>query len=81
MEILLIFAVGIMNICCFIIGVKTGQKTAKGEEVVIPSFNPVKAVRTAQEKREADAEYEKYKTLMENIDNYDGTEYGQKDVS
>ena len=49
MDILLIIAVGVMNICCLLFGVKVGQKTVKGEEVETPNLNPVKAVREAQE--------------------------------
>ena len=81
MEVLLIIAVSFMNICCFIIGVKTGQKTAKGQEIELPSLNPVKAVREAQARKELDREQTKQQLIMENLNNYDGTEYGQKDVS
>ena len=81
MEILLIIAVGFMNICCLFFGVKVGQKMAKGQEVELPSLNPVKAVREAQARKEHDREQTKQQLIMENINNYDGTEYGQKDVS
>ncbi|MBQ9913057.1 MAG: hypothetical protein IJO73_02395 [Clostridia bacterium] len=81
MEVLLIIAVGVMNICCLFFGVKAGQKVAKGEEVKIPSLNPVKAVREAQAQKELDREQAKERLIMENINNYNGTEFGQKDVN
>lgn len=81
MDILLIIAVGVMNICCLLFGVKVGQKAVKGEEVEIPTLNPVKAVREAQARKELDREQERNRQIMENINNYNGTEFGQKDVN
>ena len=84
MEIVLIIAVGALNIACFFIGAKVGQRVAKGESVELPTLNPVKAVKEHNEKKqaekEAEREQEKINTIMENINNYDGTPNGQKDV-
>ena len=49
MEIVLILAVGALNIACFLIGAKVGQRVAKGEKIELPSANPVKAVREHNE--------------------------------
>ena len=80
----LILAVGALNIACFFIGAKVGQRVAKGENIELPSLNPVKAVKEHNEKKqaekEAEREQERLNTIMENIENYDGTPYGQKDV-
>ena len=81
MEILLILTVGILNVGCFLIGVKVGQKVDKGEEVELPSLNPIKAYREAQDRKQAEREAERLDTIMQNIENYDGTGLGQKDVS
>lgn len=81
METVLILAVcGAVNILCFAVGARVGQKTAKGEEVKIPTLNPVKAVQESREAREAQKEQDYYETILQNIENYDGTGMGQKDV-
>lgn len=84
MEIILILAVGALNIACFFIGAKVGQRVTKGENIELPSLNPVKAIKEHNEKKqaekEAEREQERIRTIMENIENYDGTPNGQKDV-
>ena len=82
MEIILtILVVGTLNVACFFIGAKVGQKVVKGEEIEIPSINPMKAYREAQDRRQAEREANKLDTIMQNIENYDGTSAGQKDVT
>lgn len=78
MEVLLIAVVAASNILCFAIGAKVGQKVVKGESVELP--DPMKTVREHQSRQEAKKEQSKIDAIMRNIDNYDGTEYGQEDV-
>lgn len=80
MEILLILAVGALNVACFFIGAKVGQKVAKGEPVEVSLPDPVKAIREREDKKEAEREQDRYETIMRNIENYDGTDRGQKDI-
>jgi hypothetical protein len=80
MEVLLMAVMGAANILCFMIGAKVGQTVTKGEKVEMPSVNPIKAMKEHQAKKEADWETEKLKTIMSNIESYDGTSYGQKEV-
>jgi hypothetical protein len=84
MEILLIvilaLVIGTLNVVCFFVGAKVGQKVDKGEPIETPSFNPINAIREAQEKREAEREQNQYDTVLHNIEIYDGTGNGQKDV-
>ena len=81
METVLILAVaGAINLLCFVIGVKTAQKVWKGEEVEISMPNPITAISAREERREAKAEQERMATILQNIENYNGTELGQKDV-
>lgn len=80
MEVLLICLVSLSNILCFLIGAKTGQKVIKGESVEIPTVNPVSAIRTHLAKREAEMEQSKQEAILRNIENYNGTPYGQEDV-
>ena len=78
MEVLLIAVVAASNILCFSIGARVGQKVIKGESVEMP--DPMKAVREHQARSEAKKEQSKIDAIMRNIDNYDGTANGQKDV-
>lgn len=80
MEILIILTVGILNIGCFFIGAKVGQKVVKGEPIELPSINPLKAYREAQDRKEAEREADRLDTILQNIETYDGTGAGQKDV-
>jgi hypothetical protein len=82
MEVLLLAVMGAVNIGCFVIGARVGQKTAKGEPVELP--NPVKAAREAVLEREARHEQQehqrKLETVLHNIDRYDGTTNGQAEI-
>lgn len=80
MEVVMILAIGLVCMACFLMGAKVGQTVAKGEKVETPTLNPIKAIREHQERKEAEFARNKFDTIMENIDNYDGTGYGQKDV-
>ena len=80
MDVLLVLTVGAMCIGCFIVGAKVGQQVAKGEEVKLPSMNPLEAYKKHEAKKEAEMEQSKIDTIMRNIESYDGTSNGQKDV-
>lgn len=78
--IVLLAAMGIVNTLCFMIGAKVGQQVAKGENVEMPSVNPLKAVRDHKAMVAAEHRQTKNETIMQNIDAYNGTPYGQKEV-
>lgn len=78
MEVVTILAMGFVCMACFLMGAKVGQTVAKGEKVELPS--PVKAVQEHRERKEAQMEQSRLETIMRNIENYDGTPYGQKEV-
>ena len=84
MEVLAIAIVSIAclasNILCLLIGVKVGQKVSKGEEVELPTVNPLKAVKEHKARQEAEWEQDRVNTILRNIESYDGTGYGQEDV-
>lgn len=80
MEVLLTLAVGALNIVCFFIGAKVGQTASKGEEIKMPSINPLNAVKEHRAKKEAEKEQDRIDTIMRNIESYDGTGRGQEDV-
>ena len=70
----------LMNILCFLIGVKTFQKVDRGEEITLPSINPMEIIKEHREQKEAELEQEKYNVMLENINNYRGDGTGQKDL-
>ena len=71
---------GAVNLLCFVIGAKVGQKVTKGEDIELPSVNPLEAVREHNVKKKAEIEQDRIETIMRNIETYDGTSNGQKDV-
>lgn len=87
MELIITIAlVGFLNVACFIAGAKIAQVVSRGEKIGTPSLpNPIKAIQESIEEREskkaAKREQERIDTIMQNIESYDGTGRGQKDVS
>jgi hypothetical protein len=61
-------------------GAKVGQTVSKGEKIETPTVNPMKAYKEHQERREAEKEQDKLETIMKNLEAYNGTSDGQKDV-
>ena len=80
MDILYLLTIGTLNIVCFFIGAKVGQTVAKGEKIEVPNLNPIKAAEERASKRAAKEEQDKMDVIMQNIERYDGTAQGQKDV-
>lgn len=78
-TILIVLVVGALNIACFFIGAKVGQKVSKGETLTAP-VNPLKASLEKQERQRQQMEQNRIDTIMRNIDRYDGTARGQEDV-
>jgi hypothetical protein len=84
MELLLILVSGAVNVACFIVGAKVGQYVSRGEEIKMPSVNPIKAEAERacrkEAEREAEREAARLDAILRNIENYDGTGIGQEDV-
>ena len=79
-TIFIILVSGTLNAVCFFIGAKIGQKVSKGETIKAPTLNPMKAIREREERKEADKESERLEIILQNIENYDGSPNGQRDV-
>ena len=79
-TLLIILAIGALCIACFFVGAKVGQAASKGERIELPKVEPLKPIREHQDRKQARAEQERYDAILRNIENYDGTETGQKDV-
>lgn len=71
---------GVFILVAYSLGLKNGQRLSKNEEVVVPNVNPVKVVTQEIEKHEERKKQEREEIIDYNIDNYDGTGLGQKDV-
>lgn len=80
MEIVLVLVVGVMCICCFMVGAKVGQTVSKGEDIKLPTVNPMELYREHEQKKEAQAEQERMEAILRNIEAYDGTADRQEDV-
>lgn len=80
MEVLALLIMGVVNIACFVIGAKVGQTVHKGEDIKLPTVNPMEAYREHQAKKEAQMEQNRLETIMRNIEGYDGTANGQEEV-
>lgn len=79
-TIALLFLFGIFIILSYTLGLKNGQKLKNNEEIKMPEVNPVKIVRNEIDAFEQRKKQDVYDTIMANIDNYDGTGLGQKDI-
>ena len=80
MEVLLLAVLAASNIICFMVGAKVGQKVVKGEEIELPTINPMQAYREHEERREAKKEQDRLDAILRNIESYDGTSAGQQDI-
>lgn len=79
-TIILILGTGLLNVLCFFVGSKLGQKVAKGEDINIPNLNPMDMVRNHKDKLQARAESERMSVILQNIENYNGTSSNQKEL-
>lgn len=80
MEALLLLFSGAINVLCFVIGAKVGQTVSKGETVKMPELNPINAIHDHKDRKKAEAEQDRFDTIMRNIETYDGTSRGQENV-
>ena len=53
----------------------------KDEPLKTPELNPVKIIEEHRKQRALKEEQDRISTILENIDNYDGSGVGQKDVT
>ena len=80
-RIALLFLFGVFIILAYTLGLKNGQKLKNNEEIKMPEINPIKIVRNEIDAFEQRKKQDVYDTIMANIDNYDGTGLGQKDIN
>lgn len=78
--IILTLVVGTLMMFSFLLGARITQKAYKKEEIVMPTLNPVKAFHEHKESVQREQEEKEFNIMMDNINNYDGTGLGQKDI-
>lgn len=78
-TILLIAVIGTMNILCFFVGARVGQKVVNKEEIKLPTINPIELYKEHQEKKEAENDIKELELTLQNIDNY-GTNKKQIEI-
>lgn len=71
---------GALMLLAFLIGARTSQKADRGEEIKLPSINPMQAYKEYKENVETSKEQERLNIMLENINNYSGDGIGQKDI-
>lgn len=75
---------GVFILFAFIKGIEIGVKLRKDESIEIPNLNPITHIKEKIEEKEfreqQNEEQEKIEIMLENIERYDGTEIGQKDI-
>lgn len=75
---------GVFIFTSFIMGLHYGSKIKNNELIEIPKLNPVKIVKENIEERKETKQKETEQlieeTILWNIDNYDGSGLGQKDI-
>ncbi len=79
-TIVLCLIFGIMIIFSFSLGLYYGQKLTKNEIIEVPNINPVKAISNEIERHEDKKRQNEMDIILSNIDNYDGSGLGQRDI-
>ena len=78
----IILVTGTLCMACFFIGAKVGQNVVMGKELKTP--NPIRTLNEykaeKQEQEENERVQEEQSIMMHNINIYDGTGIGQKDI-
>lgn len=81
-TVLMIFIIEIFNIIAFMLGARLAYQFQNKEEIKMP--NPIKAtkqyIEEFKENKETEKQRKETNIMLENIDNYDGSSAGQKDI-
>lgn len=78
MEALLLLIMGAYGIVFLLIGVRLGR--GKVEPISMPKVNLTEKIRERIDHKKAEKEQERNDIILQNIEAYDGTGNGQKDV-
>lgn len=79
-TVILVMLMGGLNLLAFLIGARVGQKVVNKEPVELPTINPITLYKEHKEQVDMSKEQDKLNTMLENINNYDGTSAFQKEI-
>ncbi len=71
---------GVFILLSYTLGLKNGQKLSKNEEVKMPEINPITIVNNEKQKYEERKKQDALEVMLDNIENYDPSGIGQKDI-
>lgn len=77
---LAILIISIANILCFYFGAKIGQQSARGDEIKSPIPSPSKIFKNIEDTKEQKRLQKINEVVLHNIDVYDGTGVGQREI-
>lgn len=77
---LIVLATGTMCVTCLLLGVRIGQAAAKAEPVTIPKPTLSEKRKKQETDSREDLERQRLEAILRNVDNYNGTEMGQRDI-
>ena len=77
-TLLLIAVVSGMNLLCVLVGARIRQKVDRGEALKVSTL--AEAVKERKQQEQRDREMEILEAQLQNIDIYDGTSNGQKEI-
>lgn len=78
-DVILVLMVGSVNLLSFWLGARLGSKE-KANGIRLPNLNLIAKLEEHEEKKEEQRERERLDVIRQNIDSYDGTAEGQKDI-
>lgn len=79
-TIILVMLMGVMNLLAFLIGARVGQKVVNKEPIELPTVNPLTLYKEHKEQVSMSKEQDRLNTMLDNINNYDGSSANQKDI-
>lgn len=79
-TVLLLLLFVVSNITCLWVGANVRQKVDNNEPLKVPKIDPISYIHEQKDKRIAREEQREFDTIMRNIDAYDGTSNGQREV-
>ena len=79
-AILIMLITGALVIFSYTLGLKNGQKANNNIPIEIPKLNPITIIEEHKENKEIEKKLKEIEIVLDNINNYDGTSLGQKEV-
>lgn len=81
METIEVLCLCAFNLFSFIMGAKMGQMLSKGKEIKVNPVNIIKdEIKETKMTKEESLRKRKFNTMWDNIEKYDGTGLGQKQI-